>query len=289
MDADGDALLATIAAHPADDVARLVYADWLDEHDLPIRAEFIRLQVEIAKLELLPRHAQNAHIPKWVRQQEILDNYLSELMGPAAGVTLIGPPVFDRGFMTEVRLHLDDFLGHAHWLAELRPVPAVKGVGFYEDYQYWSTSAHLPLITTLDLNNFRSDGVMPVDPVAVDGSAGWRKLAGVRSVLLTRNEIADPGLRAIPWADLPALVDLDLSNNNLTDDGVIHLIGTGLPQRLTRLVLGGNPLTDQAAYELADRVGRNAGLKHLNLRHTDITSVGQAALLAKFGGRVDLF
>ena len=70
---------------------------------------------------------------------------------------------------------------------------------------------------------------------------------------------------------------------------MIHLINTGLPQRLNRLVLGGNPLGDPAAYELADRVGRNAGLKHLNLRHTAITNAGQAALLAKFGGRVDLF
>lgn len=39
------ALLAAVAAAPDDDVPRLVYADWLDEHDRPERAEFIRLQV----------------------------------------------------------------------------------------------------------------------------------------------------------------------------------------------------------------------------------------------------
>ncbi len=44
-------LLAAIAADPGDDLARLVYADWLDEHDQPERAEYLRLHVEIARLE----------------------------------------------------------------------------------------------------------------------------------------------------------------------------------------------------------------------------------------------
>jgi uncharacterized protein (TIGR02996 family) len=38
------ALLAAIHAEPRDDMPRLVYADWLDEHDDP-RGEFIRLHV----------------------------------------------------------------------------------------------------------------------------------------------------------------------------------------------------------------------------------------------------
>lgn len=47
----------------------------------------------------------------------------------------------------------------------------------------------------------------------------------------------------------PALQDLDLSFNDLTDAGVIALLNTGVPQRLKRLVLGGNPIGDQAAIE----------------------------------------
>ena len=43
------ALLAAIRAAPADDAPRLVYADWLDEHGQPERAEFIRLQCELAR------------------------------------------------------------------------------------------------------------------------------------------------------------------------------------------------------------------------------------------------
>ncbi|MDY3560832.1 TIGR02996 domain-containing protein [Gemmata sp. JC673] len=44
MSDDEAALLAAIGAHPDEDTPRLVYADWLDEHGRPERAEFIRLQ-----------------------------------------------------------------------------------------------------------------------------------------------------------------------------------------------------------------------------------------------------
>jgi len=43
---DEAALLRAICAHPDEDTPRLVYADWLDEHDQPERAEFIRVQIE---------------------------------------------------------------------------------------------------------------------------------------------------------------------------------------------------------------------------------------------------
>ena len=43
-------LLAAIAADPDDDLPRLVYADWLDEHGHADRAEFIRLQCHTARV-----------------------------------------------------------------------------------------------------------------------------------------------------------------------------------------------------------------------------------------------
>jgi uncharacterized protein (TIGR02996 family) len=44
---DAAAFLRAIIAEPADDLPRLVYADWLDEHGEPERAEFIRVQCAI--------------------------------------------------------------------------------------------------------------------------------------------------------------------------------------------------------------------------------------------------
>jgi uncharacterized protein (TIGR02996 family) len=43
--------LRVIAENPGDDAPRLVFADWLDEHGHPERAEFIRLQIELARTE----------------------------------------------------------------------------------------------------------------------------------------------------------------------------------------------------------------------------------------------
>ncbi len=56
--ADGEGLLAAIAAAPDDDLPRLVYADWLDDHGDrmgAMRAKFIRLQIARARQGLTVR------------------------------------------------------------------------------------------------------------------------------------------------------------------------------------------------------------------------------------------
>lgn len=49
---DGDALLRAILLNPADDVARLVYADWLQENGDDLQADLIRVGVEIGRVEM---------------------------------------------------------------------------------------------------------------------------------------------------------------------------------------------------------------------------------------------
>src|ERR1043165_9690638 len=44
-----EGLIADIREHPDDDSLRMIYADWLDEHEQQPRAEFIRLQLEDAR------------------------------------------------------------------------------------------------------------------------------------------------------------------------------------------------------------------------------------------------
>src|SRR4051794_512751 len=43
-------LLDAIAAHPDDDHDRRVYADWLEDHGDAARAEFVRIQLALARL-----------------------------------------------------------------------------------------------------------------------------------------------------------------------------------------------------------------------------------------------
>jgi uncharacterized protein (TIGR02996 family) len=47
---DEAGFLKSIADQPGDRTARLVYADWLDEHDRRSEAEFLRLQIQVADL-----------------------------------------------------------------------------------------------------------------------------------------------------------------------------------------------------------------------------------------------
>jgi uncharacterized protein (TIGR02996 family) len=47
---DEAGFLKAIADQPAERSTRLVYADWLDEHDRPREAEFLRLQIQAAEI-----------------------------------------------------------------------------------------------------------------------------------------------------------------------------------------------------------------------------------------------
>ena len=47
---DGEALIRSVLATPADDAPRLVYADWLEEQGRPEDAEFVRVQIELARM-----------------------------------------------------------------------------------------------------------------------------------------------------------------------------------------------------------------------------------------------
>lgn len=46
-----EALLRAVLVNPADDLPRMVYADWLEERGQPERADFIRVQIELERRE----------------------------------------------------------------------------------------------------------------------------------------------------------------------------------------------------------------------------------------------
>jgi uncharacterized protein (TIGR02996 family) len=101
---DEDALLAAILAHPDEDTPRLIYADWLDEHGHPERAEFIRLQC-----------APDADAAAKMRARELEKSKRAEWLG---GLTLFPDPwaqgrrdwVFCRGFPEHLSAPISDFL-----------------------------------------------------------------------------------------------------------------------------------------------------------------------------------
>src|SRR5262249_28488414 len=98
---DGVALLAYCHDHPDDDHAWLIYADWLEDHGDPARAEFIRIQLRRGGLwaghpddgplaererQLLDAHSERwkAHLPRDVRKKLSFRRGLPTHLGPNA-------------------------------------------------------------------------------------------------------------------------------------------------------------------------------------------------------------
>ena len=294
MTADETALLAAVAADPGNDLPRLVYADWLDDHGQPVRAEFVRLQCRIAAAEGLPQWQRERNVHLWMRHQQLLDDHRAELVGdlpdlPADQVNV----VWERGFLAEVTLTADEFLAVADRLAVRVPLPRVvvtRAAGRLDDFL---PSPHLGCVTELRLDDPRMD---QADERPLPDRSGAVTAAAARLTRLDTLDLSRCLLNAVEAEEVfrppafPALRRLDLRHNWLTDAGVIALLNLGLPQRLVRLGLDANHLTDQAAFELADRLARVTTFRTLDVRHMPgITAAGQNALLRAFGSRCNLF
>jgi uncharacterized protein (TIGR02996 family) len=134
--------LRALLAQPDDDTLRLAMADWLDENDQPERAEFIRLQIELAAgvedrdrrraLELRQAELLKAHDREWVRPLlEALDGKEAEDGGWSFDRGkydarnpghLWGGCVFRRGFAEYFHLPAPVVNRHGEKLARLTPV-----------------------------------------------------------------------------------------------------------------------------------------------------------------------
>src|SRR5205085_3618750 len=95
---DRDAFLRAIWDRPHDDLPRLIYADWLDEHGQPERAEFIRLQCALDRLpeddrrrpDLRERERQlaEAHEARWASELAPLVTQCAFRRGVVDGVSV---------------------------------------------------------------------------------------------------------------------------------------------------------------------------------------------------------
>lgn len=124
-----EAFLKAIAAVPDDDTARLAFADWLDEHGDPDRAEFVRLQIRRARFggEPCPRETElfGANRDAWLGPLAQLGDCEFE---------------FERGFVESAAVRGSDIATHAGALRE-----------------------HCPALTKLDLIGVRGFGKQIAD------------------------------------------------------------------------------------------------------------------------------
>src|SRR3954468_20934395 len=105
MHPDANAFLNAIFDQPDDDLPRLVYADWLEEHDQPDYAAFIRLSVSAdggSKPPAARQRLRDERFPHWQR------------LASARRDAFVNLPLtihdFDRGMCQKVEAKAEDFL-----------------------------------------------------------------------------------------------------------------------------------------------------------------------------------
>src|SRR5688500_15526834 len=113
---EGDSVYRAVLDNPEDDAPRLVYADWLDEHGRPERAEFIRVQCAMDRVPA----GTGRWRPLFDRAQQIERQWRAVWTGPAQERVLEAR--LGRGFVDAVRLTIEQFAFAAEALVRLEPV-----------------------------------------------------------------------------------------------------------------------------------------------------------------------
>ena len=205
MNEEHAAFLQAIIADPADDLPRLVYADYLDENDDADRAEFIRLQCGPSpEADARAASLLKANRPRWELPR------------------LKGQQIFRRGFVEGVWMSAEAFVASADRLAVEAPITAVRltASGDYRDaipQVKW-----LARITELELSNEVGLGEWLMHFLAA------LDVPNLRSLAMLNNQLWPESLDALAanFHRLPGLTRLNLSGNPLGDVGLQTLAAT---------------------------------------------------------------
>jgi uncharacterized protein (TIGR02996 family) len=295
-----EAILQDVLEHPSDDTPRLVYADWLEENDQPERAEFIRLQVELAR-----RPEEDPGVPALRYRAEEL------LAGPGRGWDpgvrrLLLRYEYRRGFLEVARVRARTFLRQGAELFRATPVREValedaegllaalaaspvlawvEGLSLSgrelapKEARALAQSPHLKRLTRLELLRAEYD---PQDnrqgPALAEALAESPWLAQLEALALPSSGLGAPGARALAQTRYPPrLTSLDLSGNSIGAEGLRALAGAGVLDSLSTLRLAGNALRDEGARALAEGPAL-ANCTHLDLARNGIGDAGALAL-----------
>jgi uncharacterized protein (TIGR02996 family) len=302
-----------IIADPADDLPRLVYADWLDENNDPARAEFIRVQCELAKLpeddprrsgledrehELLEEHepAWLGESGRWLRAWEFRRGFVGHITCGWSRLLRVGDTFFDahpvtgwavdNGGDNRPLILRNDVAGLNLFNARVAGFRSLEFAAANWDWPgyYWLfAEVPFPRLESLDLS--RTPGL----------SSLARNLAGfpIRHLLRAlafggrsganfnwadaENETLDAAAFVAAMADAP-LENLAASDCGLTTDGLRKLLTAPFAPRLTALDISDNPIAPDAwrAFRQADPGMR---LKRLDVSGTPLAGIALEPML----------
>jgi uncharacterized protein (TIGR02996 family) len=198
-------LVDSIIAYPDDDNARLVYADWLEEHNEGERAEFIRTQCALENLPITDSRRPDL----LAKEQHLLSTYGGVWALPIQHLGARSV-VFRRGFVEGIEIDADVFLGAGGLLCQHAPIRDVKVA---------NVEPHLDQFVKSDL------------------------LARVRSLDLTLNELGDVGLaKLVSSPHLGELLSLNVAGTGITPVSLSRYSISSVAPKLQQLNLSGNSL-----------------------------------------------
>jgi uncharacterized protein (TIGR02996 family) len=290
-----DAFLQAICEEPDDDTPRLIYADWLEEQGDADRAEFIRVQVQLARL---PPADERRRALK-VRERGLLKEHETTWAGPLRG--RVESWKFRRGFIEQITTGATKFLTKTERLFRLAPIRQVR---LRRATWCLHRLAACPFLSQLQALDLGHSFLLPSGVRALVASPHLRRLT---SLNLPRTNLNSYDLEHLASAPaLQRLTTLDLSENNLGaggagllasapvlsrlttlrlnqaglgNVGVALLAGSPHLRHLTALELGWNELGGPAAEALAGSPNL-AGVVRLDLSGNRLSIAGANALAA---------
>ena len=212
-----DGFLSSILADPDDDVPRLVYADWLEDHGEPRRAAFIRAQCRLARLD-----EDDPGRPSLVREEaEYLPKALAALEAKPRPAWLAKLPGrvpqglgFARGFPASWTTTANRFIQKAAELTSAVPIQHARLTNLRDSVDALARCPALANLVSLDL----SDEGLPPDAlrvlIATQHLGKLRRLC-YRNGQLTNEKAID--LARAEW--LSGVRELDLHGNSIRSEG----------------------------------------------------------------------
>ncbi|MFO0845576.1 MAG: TIGR02996 domain-containing protein [Gemmataceae bacterium] len=253
------AFLAAIRDEPDEDLPRLAYADWLDEHGQAERAEFIRVQVELS------HGVRDAGVSAGLlrRQRELLAGRREEWLGPLK--RLAPGAVFERGFVCHVSMTAEKFLANAPKILAAHPITRLH---FTQSADHLGALTRCQRLEGMRLLDLTANGLAEVAGPLLGGCPYVSRL---RSLVLFGNTLQPNGVRALAASPyLSELTSLDLAGNDMGDYGVSAFTeAIGLP-KLARLDLASNYVGTAGAEALA-RCTKLEQLSSLRLAYNRLT------------------
>jgi uncharacterized protein (TIGR02996 family) len=274
------AFLRAVCENPEDDDVRLVFADWLDEHGEPERAEFIRLQIEQARL------------PEWDRrwlecERRCRDLWIHAYRAlPKLPTTHLSWDLvaFRRGFPEGIQLMgVASFLPHAEAVFATGPVRHLKLDLFLDnDVTPLADSPWLARLRSLDMRCGRLGEAQVARLCGSPHGVALRGLAFHTDRPGTPAGITGAGVEALlrsPTFARLATLDLGYHNTGIVPPFVAALAAVPGPVQLTTLKFSSAEFDGGAVAALA-RSPVVARLTHLELNNNPVRPAGCTALAA---------